>query len=378
MKHRTFGTQADAELAIALWQGVHNGDRVSRASGFAEGVSIPSAPATVKYSELYTGGSPGSYAVPVTDEVEAAHGQEYRILRDSAGCWKSFNIDAETDQQPDASGHTSIAASTNPWSSSTNEPLPVVIFWGQSNALGNTTGGESAALSAAGIPNPLAAPETGQLTGTETPPNLTSILGRQWPIGASGATAPNMGPLPALIHHLMENGYPQIAALRVAYGATNLAVDWNPTSTSGLQLFSALVAGWTRVLELWGANAYPLLVASVQGESDAAVEAYAQAYGPGYVDFIDALVDAIPALTHEVPWYQVLLNDAWDPAAAGPVSRTYWSATRAGQEWVPTQRSQVTNVNQDDNDNVQVADEIHYDPAGYVQVGQAIGQAHTG
>lgn len=375
MKWRTFSDQDAAKRFIAAVFGVHAGAENFRTDLLADGITV-GAVTTNKYSELYTNGA-SSWAVPITAPVESAEGDTYRVYRGSAKCWLAETIDVTTNQQSSRpGGYTSEVSYTDPWSNPTNcatTPLPVIIIAGQSNARGDSDGTESAALSNAGIPARLEAPETGQLEGTDTPINGTAELGRQYAVG----DASNMGPEHALADHLLNNGYSEIGVIRVAYGSTNLAEDWDPDAVSGLQLYAALVNAIDRARTLWG-NIEVVLVAWVQGESDAGTEAHANAYQTNLGNFIDSLTTDVDEVSSTTPWYIVYLNDYWDPLASNPVSRTYYSTVRSAQEAVVAARSNVYGVSMDDNEELQSGDEIHYTGAGRVTMGQRVGSAFTG
>lgn len=374
MKWRTFTDQDEAERFLALCEGVHAGEASTRPDLLADGVSVGSV-TTAEYSALYTDST--DWAVPVTPQVEDADGVSYRQYRGSAKCWLAEAIDATTDQEASQGSYTTVVSYTNPWSDSkhsADNPMKVIIVAGQSNARGDTDGTEATALSNAGIASRLEAPETGQLEGTETPVNSASELGRQYAVG----DASNMGPEQALADHIINNdSSSDYAVVRVAYGSTNLADDWDPDAVSGLQLYDALVAAIDRARTLWGVIEVELIV-WVQGESDAGDAADAAAYEVNLGGFIDSLTSDVAEVTSSTPWYIVYLNDFWDPDAMEAVSRSEYATVRAAQEAVVAARSNVYGVSMDDNEELQSGDEIHYTGAGRVTMGQRVGTAHTG
>lgn len=156
--------------------------------------------------------------------------------------------------------------------------------------------------------------------------------------------------------------------IQIAQGGTSLAVDWNPNQTTRMYRnlthdYAAAIAsryapadpGATRTVLVW-----------IQGETDAANEAYSLAYQDNWDDFIAAARSDLGLASLKV--IMVKLNTA--------CTATYTANVRAAQVAIAGADALVTLV--DSDAYALAADGLHYTAAGATGLGLALATAISG
>jgi len=219
------------------------------------------------------------------------------------------------------------------------EPLDVYICAGQSNMSG---GGEKA-----GLPPELQAPQT----------NVFVFNGTGWAV--MEPTKTGVGPEFSFAYDLQKTLNKPIGIVLHAAGGKSLATHWNPVLTT-TNMYAELTnkvaaARQTREIHVKG-------MIWMQGEADCTSESNAAAYSQNLTNLIQAARTDFDSPV--MPFVAGRVNPR-------PARYAYTNLVRAAQETCTAAPYAYVNC----DDLTKVADKIHYDTAGQVELGKRFAQS---
>jgi len=244
-----------------------------------------------------------------------------------------------------------------------SDPLKIIVIAGQSNAI--NIHADAADLDITLIDTLVSfyyhcgMPPGTNLPFFSTSNNKWTKLGIQRQVPYVAHKEYFFGPEITLINGL-SNSHRNIAVIKCAYGGSNLAVDWNRNAVTGNMLYKTMTDQINNACSLLDSIGLEHTFAGffwIQGESDASIQSYAQAYYENLREFIsgvrtDLNTPSLPFFISRLPSGQPY---------------TYLALIRSAQEKAS---ADIHNVKLIDTDNLELdTDKVHFISSGMKELG---------
>ncbi|WBU37444.1 sialate O-acetylesterase [Homoserinibacter sp. YIM 151385] len=249
-----------------------------------------------------------------------------------------------------------------------NPVLDVYVVAGQSNAVGyGTDGAQLPASSADAQIRFFYRQGDGDDQYVSTSGTVTTLGVQTANFNRGSPPATSFGLEMGIGRTLYAQGRRDIAIVKVGYGNTDLASQWNPANANGL--FTVLRDQLSAATSQWNQQGYRTRIAGffwMQGDADALNQSMAANYGTNLTNF-KAAVRSVAA-DRDLPFIVGRIRAGSNLPYAGAV-RTAQSALRAGD---PLTVAVI------DTDAIPVAsDNLHYNSTGEIALGNQMGSAFT-
>lgn len=180
---------------------------------------------------------------------------------------------------------------------------------------------------------------------------------------------PHFGPELSFGKLVSEHFGEPIGIIKVAFGGTNLAEDWNPAAHEGKELFSQLLSaiqlGENRLVERH-LDAQLAAILWLQGESDSGSVEFSQSYKQNLRRFVDELRERLVA-----PSIPFIIGQIVD---RGHVATRYANTVREAQLAVARETRMTQLVPTDDLTDT--GDLLHFDAPALVTLGKRFASAY--